>query len=78
MAWKVELDTDFPACITYEKESVTQIEEGHGIHDLSGMYCVLKKVEIFIADGSIDITDKLTPAMLDMVYKHIKNFEDDV
>lgn len=78
MAWIVELDTDFPACITYEKENLTQIEEGHGVHNLSGMHYVLKKVEIFIADGSIDITDKLTPSMQDLIYKHINNSENDV
>jgi hypothetical protein len=78
MAWKVELDTDFPACITYEKEKHTQIEEGHGVHNLSGVYYTLKKVEIFIAEGSIDITDKLTPSMQDLIFKHINNFENDV
>lgn len=78
MAWKVELDTDFPACITYEKENHTQIEEGHGVHNLSGMYCILKKVDILIADGRIDITDKLTPSMQDLIFKHINSFENDV
>jgi len=78
MAWIVELDTDMPACLTYEKETHTQIEEGHAVHNLSGMYCVLKKVEIFIADGSIDITDKLTPSMQDLIFKQINNFENDV
>lgn len=78
MAWIVELDTDMPVCITYEKDSVSQIEEGHGKHNLSGIYYTLKKVEIFIADSSIDITDKLTPSMQDLIYKHINNSENDV
>ena len=78
MAWKSFLTIDFPARITYEKENLTQIEEGHGVHNLSGVYHTLKKVEIFIADGSIDITDKLTPSMQDLIFKHINNFENDV
>ncbi len=52
--------------ITYEFEkSDSQIEEGHGLHDVGGgVYTQVKSVELVIAGKGIELLHQLTPKQL--------------
>lgn len=78
MSWEVVMETSLPVVISYERERLTAIEEGHGTHNLSGMYNVIKNVKVYIGEFCVDITDSINLKMEDELHKHINEFENDL
>lgn len=58
----VTLDEDsaIQTMVNYSKEWNDQIEEGHGIHDLSGYSYSINSIEVVIAGEGIDITNQVS------------------
>ena len=64
--------------VSYTKDDIVQIEEGHGRHDLSGIYYTIQYVKVYLGGEAIDITKMLTRSMEDEILERIKDIEDDV
>lgn len=64
--------------VSYDRERVVQIEEGHGIHNLSGTYYSINSVRLYIGDEKIDITKMLTRKMEDIIVERINRLENDL
>ena len=64
--------------VSYDRERVVQIEEGHGRHNLSGTYYSINSVRLCIGDEAIDITKMLTRSMEDEILERIKDIENDL
>ena len=54
-------EMEYPVFVRYNKTRHTQIEECHGIHDLSHWEIEIDSVFLDIGDKSIDITKLITP-----------------
>ena len=78
MSWEVVADLMADMVVSYTKEKIVQIEEGHGRHDLSGMYYTINYVKIYFGEEAIDITKMLTRSMEDEILQCLKDMEDDV
>lgn len=78
MSWEVLADLPCDMAVSYNKERITQIEEGHGRHDLSGTYYTLNYVKVYFGDEPIDITKMLTKQMEDYIFQQIKDMENDL
>lgn len=78
MSWEVLADLPGDLAVSYNKERITQIEEGHGRHDLSGTYYTLNYVKVYFGDEPIDITKMLTKQMEDYIFQQIKDMENDL
>jgi len=64
--------------VSYDRERVVQIEEGHGRHNLSGTYYSINSVRLYIGDEKIDITKMLTRKMEDIIVERINRLENDL
>ncbi len=78
MSWEVIAELSAPLVISYEKDRVTQIEEGHGRHDLSGVYRTMQNVKVYIGEYCIDITDKINTLIEDELWQQINDIENGV
>jgi hypothetical protein len=64
--------------VSYDRERVVQVEEGHGRHNLSGTYYSINSVRLYIGDEKIDITKMLTRKMEDIIVERINRLENDL
>jgi hypothetical protein len=64
--------------VSYDRERVVQVEEGHGKHNLSGTYYSINSVRLYIGDEKIDITKMLTRKMEDIIVERINRLENDL
>jgi hypothetical protein len=64
--------------VSYDRERVVQVEEGHGRHNLSGTYYSINSVRLYIGDEKIDITKMLTRKMEDKIVERINRLENDL
>jgi hypothetical protein len=64
--------------VSYTKDDIVQIEEGHGRHDLSGIYYTIQYVKVYLGGEAIDITKMLTRSMEDEILERIKDIENDL
>ncbi len=78
MSWEVIAELSAPIVVSYENERITQIEEGHGRHDLSGMYKVMQSVKVYIGEYCIDITDKINSRIEDELWQQINDIENGI
>jgi hypothetical protein len=78
MSWEVVADLTADMVVSYTKEKIVQIEEGHGRHDLSGIYYTIQYVKVYLGGEAIDITKMLTKNMEDEILQCLKDMEDDV
>ena len=78
MSWEVIAELSAPLVISYEKDRVTQIEEGHGRHDLSGIYRTMQSVKVYIGGYCIDITDNINTLIEDELWQQINDIENGV
>jgi hypothetical protein len=78
MSWEVVADLTADMVVSYTKEKIVQIEEGHGRHDLSGMYYTINFVKVYIGEEAIDITKMLTRSMEDEILERINRLENDL
>jgi hypothetical protein len=78
MSWEVIAELSAPLVVSYENERITQIEEGHGRHDLSGMYKVMQSVKVYIGEYCIDITDKINTRIEDELWQQINDTENGI
>jgi hypothetical protein len=78
MSWEVIAELSAPLVISYENDRITQIEEGHGRHDLSGTYRVMQSVKVYIGEYCVDITDKINTRIEDEIWQQINDMQDDV
>jgi hypothetical protein len=77
-SWVVIADLTADMVVSYNKEKIVQIEEGHGRHDLSGMYYTINFVKVYIGEEAIDITKMLTRSMEDEILERINRLENDL
>ncbi len=75
MSWEVIAELSAPLVISYENDRITQIEEGHGRHDLSGIYRTMQTVKVYIGEYCIDITDKINTLIEDELWQQINDIE---
>ena len=78
MSWEVIAELSAPLVVSYENERITQIEEGHGRHDLSGMYKVMQSVKVYIGKYCIDITDKINTRIEEEIWQQINDIENGI
>jgi len=78
MSWEVIAELSAPLVISYEKDRVTQIEEGHGRQDLSGIYRTMQSVKVYIGEYCIDITDNINTLIEDELWQQINDIENGV
>jgi hypothetical protein len=64
--------------VSYDRERIVQVEEGHGRHNLSGTYYSINSVRLYIGDEKIDITKMLTRKMEDIIVERINRLENDL
>lgn len=57
--------------VSYTIEYVKQIEDFHGIHDLSSNYITIDNVEVIIAGSSIDILPKMNEDQILAIINHL-------
>lgn len=78
MSWEAIAELSAPLVVSYENERITQIEEGHGRHDLSGMYKVMQSVKVYIGEYCIDITDKINTRIEEELWQQINDIENGI
>jgi len=78
MSWEVIAELSAPLVISYEKDRIAQIEEGHGRHDLSGIYRTMQSVKVYIGEYCIDITDNINTLIEDELWQQINDIENGV
>lgn len=78
MSWEVIADLTADMVVSYTKENIVQIEEGHGRHDLSGTYRVMQSVKVYIGEYCVDITDKINTRIEDEIWQQINDMQDDI
>jgi len=78
MSWEVIAELSAPLVISYEKDRLIQIEEGHGRHDLSGIYRTMQSVKVYIGEYCIDITDNINTLIEDELWQQINDIENGV
>ena len=78
MSWNIMAEFEYPVFVRYNKTWHTQIEECHGIHDLSHWEIEIESVFLDIGDKSIEITKLITPEMEKNLIDRIENIDNEL
>lgn len=66
-------EINVPLVVNYQQGYEYQIEECHGIHNLSGNTYEVYRVRVCINDEMIDITGMLTESMIDYIVEELND-----